>query len=450
MSAAGRGAWRGVIGRLAALGPAARVLLVLAAGAIGLMLLLVLRPRPEQARPEHRPPLVTTVPAEVRSGHLTVRGTGTVRASRRVALAPQVGGRVVWTSPALVSGGRFRAGDALLRIEAADYENAVAVAEADVAAARVDVLQWEEERELAREEFERLRRREGIAAPADSGPGGRLVFREPQLAAARASLRRAEARLADARLALARTRLAAPFDGLVLDETVDIGQFVQAGAAVATIVGTDAVEIVVALTDEEAGLVAGLWDARAGADGAGRPDGTGDRIPVRVRATVAGRPWTWEGHVDRVEGALNPETRTVDVVVRVPDPFTPGPDGRPPLVLGSFAEADIRGAFRERYVALPRPALRDGEAVWVVEDGGVLRIVPATLLQQVEGRVFLEADVAAGAPVIVSGVAAVTDGMAVRPEPAGDRPLESAPASAPAGAAPPADEGAAPPAEPRR
>jgi RND family efflux transporter MFP subunit len=391
------------------LGTAGRILAILGAGVLGFALLMILRPRPAQVTPERRPPLVTTVPADVRSGFLTVRASGTVRARSEVQLSPQVQGRVVWTSPALVSGGRFAKGDALLRIDPADYENAVAAAEAEVASARVELLRWEEEGELARDEYARLRTREGIASPPDSSELGRLVFREPQIAAARAAQRRAEARLADARLALSRTGLTAPFDGIVRREAVDVGQFVTPGAPLATIYATDEVEIIASLTGTEAGLVEGLWSVRTG-DEAG--------IPASVRATVVGGTWTWNGYVDRAEGALNPETRTVDVVIRVPDPFEPGEDGRPPLLLGTFAEVQIRGVEREHFVSLPRPALRDGDAVWAVVDDSILRIVPAEPLQEVEGTVLLDVDLAAGTPVIVSALSIVTDGMQVRTEPA--------------------------------
>ncbi len=227
------------------LGPLQKALAIIGVGVLGFVLLMVLRPRPEHQEPARRMPLVTTVPADVRSGNLTVRGSGTVRPKSEIVLSPQVAGRVLWVAPAFVSGGRFQRGDFLLRIEAADYENAVEAAAATVAQRQVEVMQWEQERELAREEYERLRAREGIEAPPDSGALGSLIFREPQLQAAKAALRSAEARLDDAHLALARTRITAPFDGLVRAKSVDIGQYVAPGQNLGSLFDTDEVEIVV-------------------------------------------------------------------------------------------------------------------------------------------------------------------------------------------------------------
>ncbi|MBT8479778.1 MAG: efflux RND transporter periplasmic adaptor subunit, partial [Gemmatimonadetes bacterium] len=247
--------------------------------------------------------------------------------------------------------------------------------------------------------------REGLDAP-DSASLSSLIFREPQLQAARANLRSAEAQLADARLALGRTRITAPFDGLVRAKSVDIGQYVAPGQNLGSLYDTDEVEIVVPLTDAEASLVDGIWEAGAGDEAT--------RIPATVSASFGSRDYEWPAYVDRAEGALNEETRTVDVVVRVPDPFVTDDAGRrPPLLLGTYASVDIQGAAREAYVVLPRMALRDGDVVYVVEQDTLLVLRPAELLQAIGAEVFVSADIAPGEPVVVSPMNIVTDSMAV-------------------------------------
>ena len=80
--------------------------------------------------------------------------------------------------------------------------------------------------------------------------------------------------------------------------------------------------------------------------------------------------YTWEGYVDRAETALDELTRTIDVIVRVPDPFAAGSpvssaaDGQaadragPPLLVGKFVEVELaaRGkspaAFNQRCIPL--------------------------------------------------------------------------------------------------
>jgi len=266
------------------LGPVARIVSILGFGVVVFALLMILSPKPEAQDPPRRMPLVVTTPADVRSGNLTIEGNGIVRPKSEISLSPQVAGRVSWASPSFASGGRFEKDDVLLRIESADYENAVRAAEAEVAQREVEVLTWEEERELSIEEYGRFRAREGITTPMDSADVGGLVFRDPQLRAAEASLLRAEAGLADAQLALARTRITAPFDGVVRTKSADVGQYVAPGQLLGTLYDTDELEIVVPLTDGEAALVTGLWSADA-------RDET-SRIPATVRASFGGTDYT--------------------------------------------------------------------------------------------------------------------------------------------------------------
>lgn len=390
----------------ARLSPFMKSVTVIGIGILGFVLLMVFRPRPAAQEPPRRIPLVVTAPADVRSGNLTIRGNGTVRPKSQIVLSSQVAGRVEWVSPAFASGGRFAKGDLLLRIEPADYVNRVDAASAAVAQRQVEVLQWKEEQELAREEYQRLLAREGVDAP-DSASLSSLIFREPQLQAAQAALRSAEAQLADARLALGRTRITAPFDGLVRAKSVDIGQYVAPGQNLGSLYDTDEVEIVVPLTDAEASLIDGIWEAGAGDEAT--------RIPATVHAAFGGRTYEWPAYVDRAEGALNEETRTVDVVVRVPDPFVTDEEGRrPPLLLGTYATVDIQGAAREAYAVLPRMALRDGDVVYVVEQDTLLVVRPAELLQAIGAEVFVSADIGPGEPVVVNPMNIVTDSMVVQ------------------------------------
>ena len=124
-----------------------------------------------------------------------------------------------------------------------------------------------------------------------------LTLREPQLNAARAAVSRDEARLAEANLALSRTQVTAPFDGFVREESVDVGQIVAAGQTVGRLFASDAVEVVVPLSDADAALIPGLWDLKAG-------DGV-RRVGARVVAQYGDGSYAWEGYVDRGEVSLD-------------------------------------------------------------------------------------------------------------------------------------------------
>ena len=364
-----------------------------------------LRPEPPLREPPSRLPFVTTAAAEALQGSIPVFGAGTVRPRAEIDVAAEVSGKVAWVAPAFQSGGRVGAGDVLFRIDDADYQNRVQQARANVAAQQVALLQAEEEARIARAEYEGFQRRRSDGTA--SGQASPLTLREPQLQAARAALARDSASLADAELALSRTEVTAPFSGIVRMETVDPGQFVGPGQSVGRLYADDAVEVVVPLSDQDAALISGLWELAAG-------DGN-RRVTAAVSAEYGDMVYSWSGYVDRAETALDEQTRTIDVVVRIPRPMaggTPAGDDMtgdgdaspmreaPPLLVGQFVEVQIDGASPERYFAIPRAALRTGNEVWALRGGNLLTIVPVRVLQRADEVVYATGGLEDGQEVV--------------------------------------------------
>ena len=325
-----------------------------------------------------------------------------------------MGGKIVQVDPGFRSGGRVQAGRTIFRIEEADYLYRVQEAEANLAARRVALLEEQEQAAIARAEYERYSIRQGDTATHTTVSP--LTLREPQLEAARAELKRAEALLADARLALSRTRVTAPFDGYVREESVDLGQVVTAGRALGRLFASDAVEVIVPLSDSDAALIPGLWELEAG-------DGE-QAVQALAVSRYGDVKYAWKGYVDRGEISVDELTRTIDVVVRVQDPFSAGipvgasavAGGSPPLLVGEFVEVEITGLAPESYFRAPRAALQPGNEVWVVNPGGKVSIVPVQVLQRADDEVFVTGDLQSGQTVITGGIQFATEGMRVRTE----------------------------------
>ena len=375
--------------------------------------MIMLRPEPPRRPPEPESPIVSVETVVAGSGPILVFGSGTVRPHWEIDIAPEVGGKIVAVSPNLQSGGHVSAGEVLVRIDPADYENRVQQAEADVATQRVALLQAEEEADIARTEYEQFRARESRRGNG-AAPPSPLVLREPQLQAARAALARAEAQLHDAELVLSRTAVTSPFDGRVRIEVADVGRVVAPGQSLGQIYASDAVEVVVPVSDDDAALIPNLWSLQAGDD---------DRsIPATVTIEYGARRFLWEGYVDRAETALDEQSRTIDVVVRVPDPFSQGQavEGdletgvAPPLLVGQFAQVAIDGLELAEYFILPRRALRLGDEVWAIAVDGRVRIVAVDVLQETDELLYVIGDFTDGQQVIVAGISVATNGMEVR------------------------------------
>lgn len=420
--------------------------LILALGVLGAailiaVLMVTLRPEPEEQERVEQAPLVETVPFEQSSGALEVRGSGTVQPRETVTVGAEVSGRLVYVNPAFQEGRIVPRGATLFRVNPVDYQNQVRTARADVAAQDVAVLQAREEVEIARDELERFAQRQqtrdvlqaGIDADdyaarilpptvlarqafggagneiSASGPS-RLATREPQLRSAQAARERAAANLEAAQLTLSRTRIAAPFGSLVREESAAVGTLVQPGQTLGTLVATDAFEVRVALTEDEAALIPSLLRPGAG------------RIPASVTFDYGGITYRWEAFVDRADLILDPETRTIDVFLQVPGPLQAGqpvgdaqdaPPG-PPLLLGSFVEARIVGEIPVPFARIPIDALRPGNEVWVVRDGR-LRILPVRVIQRTDEIAYVTTpSLAVGGQIVTSNLRAPTDGMQVR------------------------------------
>lgn len=385
---------------------------IITAAALLAAFLVWLAPEPERRELPSPLPFVTTAPVTAGSGAIPVHGAGSVRPSAEIDIASQVAGRVVWVNPALRSGGRIEAGRTMFRIEEADYVNRLREAEAALAERRVAMLEAEEEAAIAVSEFERFSERQGGSGlDAEAGP---LVLHEPQLAAARAALDRDRARVAAANLALARTRIEAPFNSFVREESVDVGQFVTPGQPLGRLFAADEVEVVAPLADSSAALIRDLWTPGA--------RGGEQAVAARVIAEYGNARFAWEGYVDRAEASVDEETRTIDVILRVPAPFSagvpldaaPASSGGPPLLVGKFVEVEIAGVAPERYFRVRRAALQPGNELWTMDAGGAVAIVPVRLLQRGDDEIFVTGNLEHGQLAITGGIQFATNGMRVR------------------------------------
>lgn len=383
---------------------------IVAGSVVLAFIMIAIRPEPPRRPPEPDAPLVFVESIALKSGSITVFGNGTVRPHSEIDVSSEVSGKIVEVSPNMQSGGRVSEGEVLVKIDPTDYLNKVEQAMAEVAMQRVAVLQAEEEARIAQDEYQQFQAREKqkgkVAVPPSS-----LTLREPQRQAAIANLSRAEAQLRDAELALSRTDLVMPFNGRVRDEIADLGRYVIPGQSLGKVYASDIVEVVIPISDDDAVLIPGLWSFQAG--------DSDYSVGATVIAVYGERKFIWDGYVDRAETALDEQSRTIDVVVRVPDPFHSGKSSDsmaeiPPLLVGEFVKVEIQGLELDGYFVVPLRALRPGNEIWTINPGGQVKIVPVDVLQRTGEEIFVTGDLQDGQPVIVAGISIATDGMDVR------------------------------------
>ncbi len=375
---------------------------ILVAGVLITGALMGSKRKAERQEVEVIPPLVRVIEVEKRDVSLTVNAEGTVLPRTETTLAAQVAAQVVAVAPVFEVGGFFDRGQILVSLDERDFEVAVERTQAEVARARLRLLQEEAEARVAAEEWEELGEAENVSPETRA-----LVLREPQLAEARAVLAAAEAELRKAQLDLERTRIRAPFAGRVRGKQVDVGQYLTPGQAVATIHATDYAEVRLPVPDHELAFLDLPWVFR----GARTPAGP----EVTLAATLRGQPQSWPARIVRTEGELDSRSRMHYLVARVEDPYRRrGGDAGPPLVVGTFVKAEIAGRQVQEAVVLPRAALRGEGQVLVVDDQEQLRLRSVEILRLGAESVILGGGLESGERVCVSALDVAVDGMKVR------------------------------------
>ena len=378
------------------------VIIILLAGVLLFMVLVSLRKKPGKKELPIIVPLVNAQIVTAEDMQMLVRGFGTVRPKIEVQIVPQVPGKIVKCDKDFVNGGFFKAGQPLVIIEQCDYELAVQSAEAEVARAQVQLDQETAEAAVARQEWQQIH---GSTKPTSS-----LVLREPQIRQAQAQLNAARALLSTAKLNLDRTVISMPFDGRVVEKTVDTGQYLVTGQPIGVVYGTDAVEIVVPLEDKEL-----QWfDVPDGFSNNGNSAPPADGPDALVKDEFAGGHHTWKGKVVRTEGRIDAVSRMVNIVVEVEKPFEFS-KGIPALVPGMFVEIEIKGKHFENITRIGRYTVRNGDEVWVVRDGK-LNIVKTEIIRSDKNYAYVASGLKDGDVIVVSPLDVVTDGMRIRAE----------------------------------
>ena len=343
-------------------------------------------------------PLLSTVrvtPVTAASEHLTISSQGTVQPRSQSELIPEVSGRVVWISPALISGGSFAMNEVLLRIDDADYRSTVARSEAALKRAKIELDYTEDE----------LERMQSLR--------GKQLASQQQLDNTRRAWQVAEANLSENRAALAqasrdleRTELRAPFDGLVRNEHVDLGQFITRGQSIGTIYATEYVEIRLPIAADQLVYLGLPLSTRGQIPEAIRP-------PVTVAADFGNARLLWEGELIRLEAEFDERSRMLYGVARLRMDIN-GIDALP-VPVGMFVQAEIRGRKVENVFRLPRSAMRDNNQVLVVDSDDRLNFRQVSILRLEHDEMLIDKGLSEGELVCISPLQTVVEGMLVKP-----------------------------------
>jgi RND family efflux transporter MFP subunit len=327
--------------------------------------------------------------------YLTITSQGMVEPRSQSELIPEVSGRAVWVSPALVGGGQFAQDEVLLRIDDADYRSALTRSEAALTRAEVEL-------DYAADDLKRTKslRDKQLASEQQLDNARRASW------VAEANLSENQAALDQARRDLERTELKAPFDGLVRNEKVDMGQFVTRGQSIGTIYATDFVEVRLPIAADQLIYLGVPPSTRGEIPEAIRP-------PVTLAADFGNARLLWEGELVRAEAQFDERSQMLYGVARFSSEVN-GEDALP-VPVGKFVQADIRGRKVENVIRLPRSAMRDNNQVLVIDQDNRLHFRHVSILRLEHDEMLIDGGLSAGELVSVSPAQIAVEGMLVNP-----------------------------------
>lgn len=356
-------------------------------------------------------------------------GFGSIQPARVWSGIAQVSGRIVELHPRLRDGEIISQDSLLLKIDPADYELNLAQAEAELAELEVEETNAKaslsiEQRSLniAQRELARITKlaAKGTASQSDVDDAERNLLNsrnavqnvKNSLALIPTKRKVLVAKKTQAERGLENTSVHAPFNLRVANMGIEIDQFVSKGEMLLEGDAVDRVEVIARfpmsslrrlfIGRELADISSDLLNGKLAEFVAFQP-----QVRLDMGTTIA----DWDAEFVRFSDNVDPETRTMGVVVAVDKPFEKVIPGlRPPLSKGMFVQVLLQGKPQQNRIVVPRSAVRNG-IVYLADNQNRLRRQPVEILFS-QGEISIVAKgIEAGQNIVVSDLVPAVSGM---------------------------------------
>ncbi len=351
------------------------------------------------------PPEVETTPVTLAypyQAETMLNATGYVVAQRKASVASKATGRMVWLGVA--EGSRVKKGEVIARLESQDMEAARAQAAANVTVARANVQQALAEEQDARRQLERTREllaQKFISEAAYDTALARSDKARAAVNSARAAEAAASASLRAAEVSVEQTVIRAPFDGVVLTKSANVGdtitlfsQALDTKGVVVTMADMKTLEVEADVSESNLQKVK-----------------VGQSVVVELDAVPDAR---FQGSVNRVVPTVDRAKATIMTKISFQDldpRILPDMSARVAFLTRSVAPDERTAHLAVRSAAVSRSGAE--QAVFVVRDGRLARVTVQTG-RNMGDLVELLRGPQAGEKVVLNPQPDLRDGMSVR------------------------------------
>lgn len=349
---------------------------------------------------------------------------GTVFAARTVELRALVGGEVIWVNPGLAEGQVLSEGEALVRIDAFDYEGAVREARANLNEAKAKLTETratikseesalerlKEQTEFAERDLERANKLAKSGSLTQQSLENRklVLSQRQQVMEARsnnltvlkarieqqlANSERLHWRLDQANRNLANTDLKAPFTGLVQKKNVDLGRNVSGNDALVTMYDPEQMDVRFTLSDAQYGRL--ISD---------QSDLVGRAISVVWKLGDVSQ--THSATISRITPEIDATNGGIQVYARL--------DRRSALRAGTFVELSVPDKLYQNVIRVPQAAVYDDKLLYVVDGQGRMKSEKVAIKAYLGEEVLVDASsLRVGQQVITTRIAEAGDGLKI-------------------------------------
>ncbi|MBR9729417.1 efflux RND transporter periplasmic adaptor subunit [Shewanella intestini] len=364
--------------------------IILIIAILGAILLINTKEEPEQKDEAITLQVVEVITAKPQTESLNLPSYGVVQPKYKTQLVTEVQGRLLALSPAFVAGGIVKQGQQLAQIEPSDYQADLMQAEAGLAQAKAILDEEIARGEVAKIEFKDF----------DGGVAPELGLRIPQLKKEQANVKSAQAALARAQRNLERTIIRAPFDGIIKERSVDLGQYITLGTKLGELYDINVAEVRLPLANEDLAYLESIEN----------PD-----TSVTLTSSLAGKNVSWVGKIIRNENVVDEQNRMVYLVAEINDPYMQkqADMSKLPLKYGSFVTAVIKGRSVNNIVKLPRFVVRNNQVAIIKQDNSV-EMRSVNIVRTDVDHVFIKDSLTTGERIAISHVSALRTGQKVK------------------------------------
>ena len=356
---------------------------------------------------------------------------GDVESWRTLELRAAAQGQLVELTREFRDGGQVISGDRLARIDPADAEAALQLAEAGVTEAAVEQTESEDALELARDEVKASTEQRDLRAQAlvrqkdllTRGAGTSaavetaelelsnavqvLVGRRQALAQASTRIDRAGIELTRARInhteakrAVEETELKAPFDGVLSDVTAVRGRLVSTNEQLGTLIDPKALEVAFRVTSAQ---YARLIDE----------NGQLKSLPIIATLSLDGIPIEVKGTIDRAGAEVGAGQTGRLLYARLEG------GGMSALRPGDFMVVSIDEPPLENVAVIPASAATNDGRILLIGEGDRLEEVQVAILRR-QGDFLIVSDAPFGKEYATERLPQIGEGVKVRPVRPGD------------------------------